>query len=197
MEKEISTGLPKPPLYGVVLAGGYSSRMGRDKAFIYYDGLPMYQRVFQLISPLCSRVIVSCRAEQENLFSGMPVVVDAYPSRGPLTGLLSAFLKYPQVAWLTVPIDMPRLDTAFLEQQLIKRRNLTVDATVIRETIQSFIQPLLGIYEPASHPIMLRRFQTGHFSLRGLIEELNVTLVEFSDHQQILANYNLPGDWET
>ncbi len=197
MEKEISTGIPKPLLYGLVLAGGYSSRMGTDKAFIYYEGLPMYQRVFQLVSPLCSQVIVSCRPEQKNLFSGIPVIEDAYPSRGPLTGLLSAFLQYPQVAWLTVPIDMPRLDSEFLKQQLINRRNPTVDATVIRETIHSFIQPLLGIYEPASHPVMVRRFQTGNFSLRGLIEELNVTLVEFSDQQQILANYNLPGDWET
>ena len=197
MEKEISTGLPKPPLYGAILAGGYSTRMGRDKAFIHYDGLPMYQRVFQLISPFCSQVIVSCRSEQEQLFSGMPVVVDAYPSRGPLTGLLSAFLQFPQVAWLTVPIDMPRLNSEFLRQQLINRRNPEVDATLIRETLHSFIQPLLGIYEPASQPVMLRRFEAGHFSLRGLIEELKVRLVEFSDHQHILANYNLPGDWET
>ncbi len=195
MGKAISKDEPEPGLLGVVLAGGYSRRMGRDKALISVDGIPMYQNAGHLLVPFCQRVYISCRPEQRDHLHGFPLVIDKFPSKGPLTGLLSAFLEHPEVAWMTIPVDMPRLTTTILEKYLVRQRDPSMDATVIYDVNNRFPQPLLGIYEPTSRLVMLRNLNAGQYSFRKLLEDLRVNLVEFHDSQNQLANYNLPGDW--
>lgn len=78
---------------GVVLCGGVSRRMGRDKAWIEMDGAPLLSRLVHTIGEVISPVVVAARPQQElpPLPDAMPVVRDAVPGIGPLGGLIGAF----------------------------------------------------------------------------------------------------------
>ena len=166
-----------------------------DKALIMYRGKSMYQHAAQIIWPFCNKVFISCRKEQETFILEYPAIFDRLPSRGPLTGLLSAFLQFPNVAWLLVPVDMPNLTTEFIHEYVISNRDIRSDATIIRDQLATTIQPLVGIYEPASLKKINQQYQSGLYSLKHLVEKLRVHLVDFNDDQQYLANYNNPQDW--
>jgi molybdopterin-guanine dinucleotide biosynthesis protein A len=119
-----------PPLYGLVLAGGRSTRMLRDKASLDYHGRPQTAHTFDLLSAHCRRVFLSCRSEQasEKAFAGLPQIHDSRSDMGPLAGILSALEAYPHAAWLVVACDLPFLGHAALER-LIAGRDPSLLAT--------------------------------------------------------------------
>lgn len=94
---------------GVVLAGGQSRRMGRDKALLQWNGCSMMEHALARFrdAGIGESVVSGNRAE----YGGIP---DAYPGEGPLGGLLSIALQYPGRRLLAVPVDMPRLPAAWL-----------------------------------------------------------------------------------
>ncbi|MBB6184643.1 molybdenum cofactor guanylyltransferase [Oleiagrimonas soli] len=97
------------PCIGVVLAGGRSSRMGRDKALLHWQGRPLLEH--QCATLLAAGVddvrISGARAH--------PLAIpDRHPQRGPLGGLSSVVDALGDVALLIVPVDMPRLTPALL-----------------------------------------------------------------------------------
>ena len=166
-----------------------------DKALILYQGQPMYQYAAKLIEPFCKEVIISCRKEQEESLIGYPLLLDGLPSKGPLTGLLSAFLQHPNVAWLLIPVDMPNLTTQFVQEFLISNRDSQRDATILCDQLTSTIQPLVAIYEPACFKKIQEQYENGLYSLKDLVDKLQVYFVDFMDNEQYLANYNNPEDW--
>lgn len=116
-------GAASPPLYGLVLAGGRSARMGSDKAALDYHGRPQAAHACGLLAPFCARVFVSCRADQacDPALAGLPQLHDAQEGLGPLGGILTAFAAHPQAAWLVVACDLPHLDAATLAHLVARR----------------------------------------------------------------------------
>lgn len=140
------------PLKGLVLAGGRSSRMGRDKAALEYAGRSQLERAFALLDPLVARCFVSVRADQQAdpLRARFPQIVDAAPGlEGPAAGILSALRTDPAAAWLVLACDLPFLDAGTL-QHLIARRDPTRIATAFRSSHDGLPEPLCAIYEPAA-----------------------------------------------
>lgn len=136
-----------PEVYGLVLAGGRSSRMGQDKALLNYRGRPQVDVCFDLLSSLCARVLVSIRKDQDA--RRHPVIHDRYEYPGPLNGILSAFATHPDHAWLVVACDLPFLDEATL-RELLRRRDPARPATAFRSHHHEGLpEPLCAIYEPA------------------------------------------------
>jgi len=140
------------PLYGLVLAGGRSRRMGRDKAALEFDGRTQLERAFALLEPLTTRCFVSVRADQleDPLRAKFPQIVDLPNGlEGPLGGIRAAQLAHPEAAWLVVACDLPLLDAATL-QHLIASRDPARLATVYRSTHDGLPEPLCAIWEPAA-----------------------------------------------
>ncbi|MCB0665152.1 MAG: molybdenum cofactor guanylyltransferase [Saprospiraceae bacterium] len=196
MEREILTEKDHKPLYGLLLAGGYSTRMGTDKAFFEYKNEPIYKRSARLLASVCVRTFISCRLEQETLFSGYPTIPDQDPSCGPASGILSAFLSYPAVSWLVIPVDMPNLTISFLQNNLIKKCDSECDVVAIREGNSGYLQPMVAIYHPSSVSVMQREFNKGNYSLKSILNQLNTQEIEYFDSNKILSNYNTRADWE-
>lgn len=92
--------MPRTDLLGVVLAGGRSRRMGRDKALLCFHGGTLLQHQVRLLQPLCLRVVVS------GMYDGFDCILDARPDGGPLAGL-SAVASAWRGALLVLPVDMP------------------------------------------------------------------------------------------
>lgn len=94
---------------GVVLAGGKSSRMGRDKAQLLWQGTPLLQHMCALLlASGASRVMVSGN------YPEMGGIADTSPELGPLGGLASVAPHIPDGALLLVPVDMPQLTPSLL-----------------------------------------------------------------------------------
>lgn len=109
------------PLYGLVLAGGASTRMGRDKAALDYEGTPQLDRAMRLLAPHVAQAFVSVRAGQESdpTRAAWPQIADGPDAvRGPAAGLLAAHRAFPDATWLVLACDLPLLGADTLETLL-------------------------------------------------------------------------------
>src|SRR3546814_822414 len=96
-------------LYGLVLVGGKSSRMGHDKSIISYHGIPQREYLYNLLSEICDAVFLSLRADQ-HIGDGLKFILDGNQYKGPYNGLMSAHHQFPHVAWLALACDLPLMD---------------------------------------------------------------------------------------
>ncbi len=111
---------------GYVLAGGRSRRMGRDKAFIPIDGLPMALRVARAMEPFCQRVaIVGKNPALARL--GFPWVPDVRASFHPLVGVLSAMRDAPTDRILLAPCDLPHISSQQFASLLLHDEPVVAD----------------------------------------------------------------------
>jgi len=138
-------------LYGLVLTGGYSKRMGKDKAFLNYTDKNQYQHCLDLLTPICDQTFLSCREDQVTQFDAhYPKITDQFLNCGPLGGILTAQKQYPNVAWLVIACDLPFLTDKTLIH-LIKNRHPYKIATAFRSAFNNLPEPLCAIYEPKSY----------------------------------------------
>lgn len=181
------------PVYGLVLAGGFSRRMGQDKALLDYHGLPQALWTARLLSGLCEKVFYSCRAGQDlGDEGGFPRIHDALEGKGPLVGMVTAAYQYPHAAWLVVACDLPRLTSAALEDLL---RHRALDATAYRSPFDGLPDPLCALYEPAFLPVWEAALATDRRCPRKLLLEHpdRVTLLDPNDPCS-LDNANTPDE---
>lgn len=149
-------------VYGLVLAGGRSRRMQHDKALIDYHGEPQLLWTYRLLASLLPRVFVSVTASQhdEPVRSELPQIVDTREDAGPAAGILAAQTLHPDVAWLVVACDLPRLDEATL-RHLLEARDPAREATAFVSSHDGLPEPLCALWEPASHARLLERVDAG------------------------------------
>ena len=179
-------------LNGLILTGGRSTRMGQDKSGLIYHDRPQREHLTDLLKPYCSTVFWSVNVLQATDLIGLeqPHIVDAFTWPGPLNGILSAFQYDIDAAWLVVACDMPLL-TARSLNALVMGRNLVKVATVFYDSDGELPEPLLGIYEPASGPIMQRAVANDQYSPRQLLRQNDVELLIAPDSRE-LTNINDP-----
>jgi molybdopterin-guanine dinucleotide biosynthesis protein A len=115
---------PTPPLLGLVLAGGRSTRMGVDKSTINYHGKPQFEHLYDLLATYCADVFLSVNAEQASQLadSRFNLIADDATVFGPLAGILTAFQKQSaNHAWLVVVCDLPLLSGQSIRKLVVNR----------------------------------------------------------------------------
>jgi molybdopterin-guanine dinucleotide biosynthesis protein A len=178
------------PLHGLVLAGGASTRMRRDKAALDYGGKPQLQRAWALLQAVCTQTFVSVRAAQADdpLRADLPQIVDRLEDHGPIAGIEAAQTRYPQAAWLVLACDLPFLDGATLEH-LIAHRDPARLATAFRGSRDGLPEPLCAIYEPRSRAALAAFLDGGGHCPRKFLIGADVRLLEQPD-PRALDNIN-------
>jgi molybdopterin-guanine dinucleotide biosynthesis protein A len=128
---------------GFVLAGGRSSRMGRDKALLQVGGRSLVERALDKLRSIgvAAPRIAGARTD---LSSHAPVVSDLHPGCGPLSGIEAALSSTSQPLNLFLPVDMPLLPPQFLSWMLLRAEITGALATVPR--INGQPQPLCAVY---------------------------------------------------
>jgi molybdenum cofactor guanylyltransferase len=186
-------GTKTAPIYGLLLSGGASRRMQRDKAHLEYRGEPQLLRAWRLLGEVTERAFVSAREDQADdpLRAGLPLIIDCYDSIGPAAGILSAQDAHPGVAWLVLACDLPLLDFATL-QSLLAQRDPTADATAFTSRHDGLPEPLCAVWEPASHALLLQRYQAGEYCPRKALIRSNTRLLP--PPGEALDNINTPAD---
>ena len=152
----------------VLLAGGRSSRMGSDKAFLEVDGVPAWQRQLAKLHALTpSEILISARSSQvfpDN--TPATVVFDEVPDAGPFGGLITALRRAKESRVLVLGIDMLDMPSGFLQGLC---RSTFLDSGLVYRNA-SYYEPLAAVYPCSLLPLAEERLEQGHLSLQGLIE---------------------------
>jgi len=183
-------------LYGLILSGGKSTRMGNDKGLISYHGKPQREYLYELASKFCDKVYYSAREDQVDSFSERaPLIIDNNEYRGPFNGILSAYTEHPEVAWLVLACDLPLLDEDGLAE-LVKNRKANKFATALSSKGSRLPEPLIAIWEPQALVASKSYLKTAQSSCpRKFLINSEIELVEPSSEDQ-LYNANSMEDYQ-
>ena len=180
---------------GLVLAGGESRRLGRDKARL--DGAALPRLAAERLAAVCSEVAVADRGRE--LVPGRPSLADA-AGRGPAAGILGGAAAYPGRPLLVLACDLPGVPAGLLAELA---RSAGCDWAVPRWA--GGLEPLCALYGPAALEALAARVAAGRFALHGLAGEggLAIRYLEgeelrrFGDPGEIFLNLNTPDDLES
>ena len=182
------------PLYGLVLAGGKSRRMGRDKALLDRGGQSQLQFAYSLLQGLTQQQYVSTSREQADDAERQryPQIPDRYDDIGPLAGILSALESHPDVDWLVLACDLPNLDAMTL-QFLVNQRSAGRPFTAYRSSHDELPEPLCAIYAAESIAIVRRFVDEGIVCPRKILIRSDTELLD-QPNPSALDNINTPDD---
>ena len=180
---------------GLLLAGGRSTRFGRDKALARLDGGPLIRRVYDAVSAVTSRVLVSFRDAHQRYPTALPpetlYVEDATPEAGPLAGLAAGCATATTPWVLVVACDLPHLTHGVLTQ-LLDARSYSATAVIAR-TPDGRTHPHCAVYRRAAAAQavgLLLASNNGAF--HAVLDRLNTRMVEVP--ARYLHNVNRPED---
>ena len=183
------------PIYGLILTGGASKRMQRDKAALKYQGKTQLDRAFELLSRYLDHVFVSVRADQTSdpTRAHLPLIVDSVEGAGPITGIRSALAAHPEVAWLVLACDLPFVSDAAIEE-LLRRRDPSALATAYKSAHDGLPEPLCAIWEPAAAPPLAEYQAAGGHCPRKFLIRHGAPLIDPPD-PRALDNVNTPEEY--
>ena len=191
----VASSAKAAPIFALVLAGGHSKRMQKDKAALVYHGRSQLEWAVSFVQPHVERVFVSVRPDQTNdpVRSRFEQIVDTEANLGPIAGIMAAQAKYPEVAWLVLACDLPFLDEGTLTT-LIAARDPQRLATAFRSSHDVLPEPLCAIYEPASREAILAHIASGKNCPRKFLINSDVQLLD-EPNPHALDNVNTPGEY--
>ena len=176
---------------GFVLAGGNSSRMGRDKALLEYRGAVLLDHIARLVRAAAGSVtILGDPARYGHL--GYPVLADLVPGCGPLSGVVTA-LHATKTDWnLVVACDLPGLSSDVL-QSLLVAAGRSQHRCLAASGPGGALEPLCAVYHRECLPAMERALSEKRLKMQGLLKELEAGTVPVPS--AAIANANTLEDW--
>jgi len=183
-------------LYGLVLAGGKSTRMGTDKGLIDYHGLPQQEHLYHLLNTVCETTFISLRKEQEvQTPFGFATIADENKYRGPFNGMLSAHTRHPEVAWLVLACDLPLIDVPALEHLIAERASEKV-ATAFAHKENPLPEPLCAIWEPHALQKAMGYLEAGNGTCPRKFLIKHDTKLVFPKEEHVLLNANSKDEYQ-
>jgi molybdopterin-guanine dinucleotide biosynthesis protein A len=199
-------GRSRPRLYdrkmksmvAYILAGGRSSRMGADKAFLELAGKPLILRAFEVAREAVPDVKIVGDPRKFAAFG--PVIEDVYRDRGPLGGIHAA-LTNSEVEWnLILAVDLPFVPAQFLKYLLARAESSGATATV--PYVAGYFQPLCAVYRKAFVSAAERSLSVKKNKIDPLFREVSLCAVSEEDisvsgfEASIFRNLNTPEEWQ-
>jgi molybdopterin-guanine dinucleotide biosynthesis protein A len=185
-----------PDFSAFVLAGGLSSRMGTDKAFLELDGRTLLDRALDLLHALTPEARIVGPASKFAAFG--PVVEDVYPGRGPLAGIHAALSSSATGVNLMLAVDLPFVTESLLRFIVEQARASGAVVTVPR--IAGGFQPLCAAYRPAFALLGQHALEAGRNKIDALFAVTTTRILEepelerFAFRAAMFENLNTPED---
>lgn len=184
-------------LYGLVIAGGNSNRMGTDKSWLRYHGKPQLYHVYDLLSAHTNDVYISCNKYQKNrIFPYYKTIVDKkiFENKGPIAALLTAFNQYPDHDLLVLATDYPFLTSATLAKFAGFAKGQKLCAFF--NAGANVYEPLLAYYPKEIYPSLRQFFESGNSSLQQFLVDQNAAKF-FPQDVNELINVNTQDEYYT
>ncbi len=194
-----------PRVSAVILAGGESRRMGREKAFVELGGVPLVKRVIEGVAPICTEIIFVTNDAARYTQFGYRTVADVYPGKGSLGGIFSGLQAAREEYALAVACDMPFLNPKLLSYLFslapsfdvviprakdpsssaprlherfgaaVQKRPRSADRPIAKETN---LQPMHAVYSKNCVPAMQTRLLENDLRAIGFHDLVRVRVVE-------------------
>lgn len=182
----------------VILAGGESRRMGRDKLRLPLEGEALLERALRRWEEVFPRVLVSVAGPDRYPWLGDRRVMDLRPGQGPMAGLEAGLLRAGEPVFLTAA-DMPFSSPAAASKMLSLCPG-EAEACVLTDE-EGRWEPLFGLYKPELLPRIRELLDSGRRSMGALLDRSRVKILTPSDlgevwEDRLLLNLNEPGDYE-
>jgi molybdopterin-guanine dinucleotide biosynthesis protein A len=195
-----TTSLPDPAISAIVLAGGQSMRLGKDKSLLEVGGQPIVVRTVRTLACLSDDLIIVTNdpARYEPLALPVRLVPDEEPGVGSLMGIYSGLKAARHDYALVVACDMPLLDLPLLRYML----PLAEDHDIVIPRVGDLLEPLHAIYGKSCLSAMTRLLEQGRRQIIAFYDEVRVRYVDkdeidaFDPLHLSFVNVNTPEDWE-
>jgi len=203
------------PVTGIVLAGGRSSRMGRDKAFLKIGGQPLVERVIGRLQRLCRETIIVTNSPARYAYLPARLVSDVVPGRGPLVGIYSGLRAAQNDLAVVVACDMPFLNASLLQFMVAQapRYDVVIPRTRYEASPRGLhrhgglptgrakgLHPLHAVYRKTCLPPIERLIEENDLRVIAFFSQVRVRYVErheivrFDPLQRSFFNVNTPSD---
>jgi molybdopterin-guanine dinucleotide biosynthesis protein A len=184
------------PLTGYVVAGGRSTRMGRDKALLPWGDATLLDHAIARLARVCGDVRVLCGPSERYADRGRPVVLDA-AGGGPLAGLAAALDDAAGADALCLGVDLPNVTV----ELLAAIAGLDPGADAVVPATARGPEPLCALYRAACREPVAARVARGEFRMTSFWPDVRVrsmggaALLAFGDPERLFANVNAPEDY--
>lgn len=180
---------------GIVLAGGKSTRFGKDKALVQVNGKSLLENAVDICSEFCSTILISSN-QRVHQVSEFKIVPDEFPGCGPIGGIYSG-LKHSETAWnLVLSVDAPVVEKEFIRYLISMINN---SEAVVPVSINGK-EPLIALYKKSGLPEIKKRIQDKNYKMHDLLNNLEVKYIDSREWQtkfpQLFHNINRVTDLE-
>ncbi len=166
--------LIQTPLWGCVLIGGKSSRMGTPKHLIKDgQGVTWLERTVKKLSHHTEQIVLAGKGKVPESLGHLCRIPDIPGAAGPLSGILATLRWQPEVSWLLIACDMPNVSQDAL-LWLTEQRRVGIWATIPTQVKDSKREPLLAYYDFRSGSLFEKMYQCGSLRVSSLAEEMKV-----------------------
>jgi molybdopterin-guanine dinucleotide biosynthesis protein A len=182
---------------GFAVAGGWSRRMGRDKALLPWGATDLLGHTLARLSLVVPEVRVLA-GPQARYTGRAPVETDAVDGGGPLAGTLAALEAAAGRVALLLAVDLPLVPPALLARLVL----LCSEADAAVPISSRGNEPLCAAYGPACLPAVMRQVAAGDLRMTSFWAEVRVRTVQplelraFGDPDLLFLNVNEPADYE-
>ncbi len=183
---------------GIILSGGESHRMAKDKAFLEIDGELIIERILKVFKDIFDEIIIVTNTPEFYISYDVILVGDVIEKKGPMSGLYSGLINSKRNYNFVTACDMP-----FLNRQLISfMMGLAGNNDIVIPRIKDFLEPLHAIYSKSCIPFIEGYLKDGNSGLRELLGGCKVRYVEEEEIIQIdpdmksFININTPEEYD-
>lgn len=176
-------------LSGIILAGGLSRRMGRNKSELRLNGKTLLQIQADKLLALGIEDVMLSGARCPAL-PGARVIPDEYEGRGPLGGIHACLRAARNPACLVLSVDVPLIPVSTLAQLCRAHRG---GITVLRHYERD--EPLIGVYDRCVSDLISELIRSGRYAVRALKESILWNQFDYSGPEEFLINCNTPRDF--
>ncbi len=184
-------GARPEPATAIIMAGGKSRRMGSDKVRLKIDGLPLVERLYQMLYPFFDEVLISGQSGDVSV-RGLREVEDIQPGLGPLMGIYSALLASRTRVNFVMACDIPEISSDVLWELL---SNSGEHQIILSSVKAGFAEPLLGVYNRDVYPVIKTMLNKGERKISSVFPHCKTKIVEFLNNQWY-HNLNTPHDFK-
>jgi molybdopterin-guanine dinucleotide biosynthesis protein A len=180
-----------------ILAGGHSSRMGRNKAFIKINRRPIIERIIERVQPLADDILIVTNKPTQYTHLGLHTYTDVIPNKGPLGGLFTAIHWSPGDYTLVVSCDQPFLNTTLLQSLIDLRNGYDVVVPLSRD---NYPQSMHAVYGRTCLDAIRRSLEANRLKIISFFSEVNVREVSdmeidrYDPERLSFYNVNTPDD---
>jgi molybdenum cofactor guanylyltransferase len=183
---------------GVILAGGKSRRMGRDKAFLPFGKGVLIERVIEVVRAVTDELLLITNTPEQYQRFGLPMVSDVIPEAGSLGGIYTGLVHAKTPYSLALACDMPFVKPAFSRFLC----DIAGEADVIIPKNAEDFQPLCTVYAQACREPIRQRIEAGRLKITGFFDQVRVRVIEgevlarYDPHDVMFFNANTPEEYE-